>query len=269
MTESPAPYDVSPSTLDERLALARSNQDKLDQILHDLSTIAEGLVQVLQPREPEIDQLAASLAKAQMEIQNAEKDTANDFLNSRYASLAAVMAVCRKPLASNGLSIVQLPRPSVSPGIVELETMLIHESGQYISTVWQMAPPKTDPQGLGSCLTYMRRYMVSAMLGIAQVDDDASRAQPGSDEYERITAKEADAILIEADQLFGADAEAVIARMLAKVFSTSDNIIDRVTDIPAGQADSAITLLKNQHKREQAQKKQKADAKKPQSDDDA
>lgn len=218
-------------------------------------------------QEPQTDELFKALASAQLEIQNAEKDTANDFLNSKYASLAAVMSVCREPLAKNGLAIVQLPRLTTSPGVVELETMLTHESGQYISTVWQMAPPKTDPQGLGSCLTYMRRYMISAMLGIAQVDDDANRAQPSPDEYERIQPKEADEILIEADKLFGDKSDQVIARMLDKVFSTSDVIIDRVADIPAGQAAQAIKLLQNQAKREAEQaKKQKADTKKPQSD---
>ncbi len=216
--------------------------------------------------EPKSDELFKALAQAQLEIQNAEKDTANDFLNSKYASLAAVMAVCREPLAKNGLAIMQLPRLTQSPGVVELETMLTHESGQYISTIWQMAPPKTDPQGLGSCLTYMRRYMISAMLGIAQQDDDANRAQPGPDEYERIQPKEADEILIEADKLFGDDADKVVGRMLEKVFSTSDNIIDRVADIPAGQAAQAIKLLQNQHKREQSNKKPKTDAKKPSSD---
>jgi len=220
--------------------------------------------------EPQTDKLAKALAKAQLEIQNAEKDTENDFLNSKYASLAAVMSVCREPLAKNGLAIVQLPRLTQSPGVVELETMLMHESGQYLSTIWQMAPPKTDPQGLGSCLTYMRRYMISAMLGIAQVDDDANRAQPGPDEYERIAPKEADEILIEADKLFGDKADQVVARMLDKVFSTSDVIIDRVADIPAGQAPQAIKLLQNQAKREleQANKKPAKDAKKPEPDVD-
>ena len=69
--------------------------------------------------EPKSDELFKALAQAQLEIQNAEKDTANDFLNSKYASLAAVMAVCREPLAKNGLAIMQLPRLTQSPGVVE------------------------------------------------------------------------------------------------------------------------------------------------------
>jgi len=239
--------------------------DTIEQLNRRLSDVEAAIV----PPEPQIDKLAKALAKAQMEIKDAEANIENEFLNTRYANLAAVMKACREPLAKNGLAIVQLPRPSTSPTTVELETMLVHESGQYISTIWQMVLEKPTAQGTGSCLTYMRRYMISAMLGIAQVDDDANAAMKGPDEYDRISAKDADAILIEADKLFGDKAEAVIERMLAKVFSTSDNIIDRVTDIPAGQAESAINLLRNQAKREaeQAKQKPKADDKKPQSDD--
>jgi hypothetical protein len=259
MTEEHPEYDAAAGS-------TRENPVKVSLLSNE--AISE-LVSAATPAEPEIEKLAEALAKAQTEIQNAEKDTENDFLNTKYASLAAVMSVCREPLAKNGLSIVQLPRQTTSPGVVELETMLIHKSGQYLTTTWQMAPPKTDPQGIGSCLTYMRRYMISAMLGIAQQDDDANRAQPGKDEYERIAPKEADEILMEADKLFGDKSEQVVSRMLDKVFSTSDVIIDRVTDIPAGQAPQAIKLLQNQAKREQqqAKKKQKADDKKPQSDD--
>lgn len=224
--------------------------------LRDL--IEEIITDRLTPPEPETDKLFKALAKAQLEIQNVEKDSDNDFLNSKYASLAAVMAVCREPLAKNGLAIMQLPRLTDSPGVVELETMLTHESGQYISTVWQMAPPKTDPQGLGSCLTYMRRYMLTALLGIAQMDDDANRAQPGKDEYDRITPKQADAILQEADKLFGDDADNIVSRMLEAVFSTSDVIVDRVTDIPAGQHEQAIQMLQNKAKSQAKQAAKKA-----------
>ena len=260
MSEQPAEYDAT-VTLEER------ERPPIQMSQEMFTDIVDASIE--RAKEPDIEKLAKSLAKAQLEIQNAEANTENDFLNSKYANLAAVMSACREPLAKNGLAIVQLPRMTGSPGVVEVETMLIHESGQYLSTVWQMAPPKNDPQGIGSCLTYMRRYMISAMLGIAQVDDDANRAQPGKDEYDRIDPKEADEILIQADELFGKDADKVVSRMLDKVFSTSDVIIDRVADIPAGQAPQAIKLLQNQAKREKQQaKKQEADGakKKPQPD---
>lgn len=260
-SEAAPEYDAT-VTLEER------ERPPIQMSQEMFTDIVDGAIE--RAKEPAIEMLAKSLAKAQLEIQNAEANTENDFLNSKYANLAAVMSACREPLAKNGLSIVQLPRMTGSPGVVEVETMLIHESGQYLSTVWQMTPPKIDPQGIGSCLTYMRRYMISAMLGIAQVDDDANRAQPGPDEYDRIDPKEADEILIKADELFKENADKVVSRMLDKVFSTSDVIIDRVADIPAGQAPQAIKLLQNQAKREAKQqtKKQEADGakKKPQPD---
>ena len=258
MSEEAAVYSLQDSMI--------ARLDTLSQRLDDLADKLE--VSLGEPPDGQIDKLAAALAKAQLSIQNAEANTENDFLNSRYANLAAVMTACRRPLAENGLAIVQLPRMTESPDIVELETILMHESGQFVSTVWRMKAKDPLPQTIGTILTYMRRYSVSAICGIAQVDDDANSAMPDPSLYERISAKEADAILIEADKLFENNAEAVVARMLEKVFSTSDRFIDRVTDIPAGQAEAAINLLRNQHKREteQAAKKQKADTKKPQSD---
>lgn len=218
-------------------------------------------------RSLHIDKLAAALAKANLSIQNAEKNTENEFLGNRYADLGRVHDTIRLPLAENGLSVVGLPQPTEAADIVELETMLLHESGQFVSARWRMKAKDPGAQTIGAVLTYLRRYSNCAIVGIAQKDDDGNSAMPGADEYERISAKEADAILIEADQLFGDKADSVVARMLDKVFSTSHNIIDRVTDIPAGQAEAAINLLRNQHKREMAQveKKPKADDKKPQS----
>lgn len=200
--------------------------------------------------EAPLDELFCALAKAHLEIKNAEKDMDNDFLNSRYASLAACLNAVREPLAKNGLAIIQMPVPSGSPSEQRLETMLVHSSGQYISSTIVMTPPKTDPQGVGSAMTYMRRYALSAMCGISQVDDDAEATKKPKDEYDRITPKEADAILNLADELFADKSDEVVGRMLEKVFSTSDVIIDRVTDIPAGQAEAAMNLLKNKHKRD-------------------
>jgi len=214
-------------------------------------------------------ELYTALAKAQTEIRNAEKNTENEFLNSKYANLAAVLDVVREPLAKNGLAVVQLPVQAYNDdgtptsNYVRLITMLTHQSGQSISTEWQMYCEKPNPQGIGSTLTYMRRYMLSAICAVAQADDDAQAAMKDPSQYDRISPKEADDILVEAQNLFGDDGDRVVDRMLAKVFSTSDVPITQVRDIPAGQADAAINLLRNQAKREAAQKQQAGQDKKP------
>lgn len=122
-----------------------------------------------------IKELAAALAKAQGEIRGATKDSANPFFKSKYADLASVMDACREPLSKNGLAIIQTTEASDGT-MVSLQTMLAHSSGEWITGVVSMKPVKNDPQGIGSCLTYARRYGLMAMVGIAPEDDDGNRA---------------------------------------------------------------------------------------------
>ena len=121
-----------------------------------------------------INELAAALAKAQAEIQNAKKDSENPFFKSKYADLSAVWDACRGPLTKNGLSIVQIPYGH--DGKYFLNTILMHSSGQFLSGILPVVPIKGDPQALGSALTYMRRYALSAMVGNAPEDDDGNEA---------------------------------------------------------------------------------------------
>jgi hypothetical protein len=124
-----------------------------------------------------IGKLAEAVAKAQGVMESAVKDSKNPFFKSSYSSLAAVWSACRKPLSDNGLSVVQtteyLPE---SPDMVIVDTRLCHSSGEWIQGRLSMKPVKADPQGIGSCLTYARRYALSAMVGIAPEDDDGNAA---------------------------------------------------------------------------------------------
>lgn len=120
-----------------------------------------------------INELATALSKAQGEMSAAKKDTTNPFFKSKYADLSSVWEAARGPLSKNGLSVVQTTNPTDGKS-VELVTALLHSSGQWITGTMVMIPTKQDPQGLGSCITYMRRYALSAILGISQDDDDAN-----------------------------------------------------------------------------------------------
>lgn len=123
-------------------------------------------------KSEQINELAAALAKAQGVMEGAKKDAENPFFKSNYADLASVWDACRKPLSDNGLSIVQLVNDKL------LETILMHASGQWVRSTVPLNPVKNDPQGLGSCISYMRRYSLAAMVGVYQVDDDAEAAMP-------------------------------------------------------------------------------------------
>lgn len=121
-----------------------------------------------------IIELATALSKAQGQIDDATKTGMNPAFRSKYADLAAVRAVIRDPLANNDLAVVQLPR-SVD-GAVEVETMIIHKSGEFIAETLRMPVNKWDAHGIGSGITYGRRYGLMSMLGLAADDDDGNGA---------------------------------------------------------------------------------------------
>lgn len=128
-----------------------------------------------QTRSATIGKLAEALCKAQASMNGAVKDSANPFYKSKYADLASVWDACRGPLSSNGLAVIQTTVPSAN-GKVGVETILAHQSGEWISGLLEMTPVKADPQGVGSAITYARRYGLQAIVGIAPEDDDGNAA---------------------------------------------------------------------------------------------
>lgn len=125
-------------------------------------------------KSDELKELATALAKAQSELCNASKSSANPFFKSKYADLAEVINTVKPVFSSHGLSITQMP--SFESGVVSVETLLLHSSGQWISSVVSAPVTKQDAQGVGSAITYCRRYALAAVAGIAQEDDDANSA---------------------------------------------------------------------------------------------
>lgn len=121
-----------------------------------------------------IAELAFALSKAQGQIEDATKSGLNPAFRSKYADLAAVRAVIREPLAANDLAIVQLPK-SVDGG-VEVETMLLHKSGEFIAETLRIPVAKYDAHGIGSGITYSRRYGLMSILALASDDDDGNAA---------------------------------------------------------------------------------------------
>lgn len=127
----------------------------------------------------QINELAAALAKAQAAMKPAAKDSENPHFRSKYADLASIWEACRKPLTDNGLSIVQAPADA-GDGVVSLRTLLLHSSGQWMATTVSARLTKNDAQGVGSALTYLRRYSLAGMVGVvADEDDDGNAASAG------------------------------------------------------------------------------------------
>jgi len=122
-----------------------------------------------------INELALALSKAQAGITGALKDSANPFFKSKYADLASCWDACRRQLTDNGLSVIQTT--DLADGMVVVRTTLAHSSGQWIAGVLPVKAKDDGPQAQGSGITYARRYALAAIVGLAQIDDDAEAAQ--------------------------------------------------------------------------------------------
>ena len=121
-----------------------------------------------------IAELAKALCKAQSAMQGASKDKENPFFKKKYADLSAVIRAVKEPFTVNGLSYVQFPIEE--GGRIGIETILMHESGEYLSNSFTVALSKRDAHGAGSAITYCRRYGLQAVAGIPSEDDDGNTA---------------------------------------------------------------------------------------------
>lgn len=117
-----------------------------------------------------------ALAKAQAKIEGALKDSENPYFSSKYADLGAVWDACREPLTANGIAILQFPDYDPETKCVSVETILTHTDGFDKSSSLRIPVSKTDAQGIGSAITYGRRYALMAAVGIAPEDDDGNAA---------------------------------------------------------------------------------------------
>jgi ERF superfamily len=122
-----------------------------------------------------INELATALSKAQGEITGALKDSANPFYKSKYSDLASCWDACRAALSTHGLAVTQFPTTK-EDGKTYLVTGLLHTSGQWMRSDFLLTPKDDTSQGMGSAITYARRYALCAVVGVAQVDDDGNAA---------------------------------------------------------------------------------------------
>ena len=121
-----------------------------------------------------IKHLAIAMCSAQSEMGGAAKGAANPFFKSKYADLSSVVQAIKEPFANHGLSYVQFPVED--GGRVGIETILMHESGEWLSSSFTVQLTKQDAQGAGSAITYCRRYGLQAVAGIPSEDDDGNAA---------------------------------------------------------------------------------------------
>lgn len=132
-------------------------------------------------RSDSITKIAGALLKAQRVMGGATKGAANPYFKSKYADYGAVLEACKDLLNENGVLILQPHTPITDPATglnrSYVETTLLHESGEFISSLTEVVCAKqNDPQAYGSAITYARRYGLQSLLAMPTEDDDGNSA---------------------------------------------------------------------------------------------
>lgn len=122
-----------------------------------------------------IAKISAALVKAQSEMGAATKDSKNPFFKSSYADLNAIREATIPVLNAHGITVLQ--PMTVVDGKQYVETTLLHDSGEYLTSLTEIVAAKAnDPQAAGSAQTYARRYGLQAFLCVGAEDDDGEKA---------------------------------------------------------------------------------------------
>ena len=151
----------------------------------------------------EINQLAKALCSAQSELQGTATDGKNSHFKSQFSTLKACISAVREPLAKNGLSVTQ--QYMYYEKRTFLVTTLLHTSGQWMRSYGELILDKMSSQALGSSTSYMRRYGLTAMLGLYQEDDDGNSAEIKRSKKNECTESEYLRFVIEQKDIFGED----------------------------------------------------------------
>jgi hypothetical protein len=133
-------------------------------------------------------EFAKAIVSVQGGLEEATKDRSNPAFRSRYADLGNCWDACRDALQKACVAVLQFPIPS-EPGFVRLQSVLVYgPTGEMLGTDYTV-PVKdpTNPQALGSAITYARRYALCAILGICAADDDGNAAaKPKPDDKAKV-----------------------------------------------------------------------------------
>lgn len=122
------------------------------------------------PQSEKIGELAKAIAKAQAEMKPVKRENENPFFKSKYADLASVWEAI-KPFQANGIAVTQMPFDA-GEGMIGITTQLTHESGEWMNGSLALPLSKADAQGVGSAITYARRYALGCLTGVVTEEDD-------------------------------------------------------------------------------------------------
>ncbi len=184
-----------------------------------------------------IKHIAAALNKAQAEMSGAKKGANNPFFKSKYADMNSVVDAVRIPFCNNGLSYSQFP--IMQDNKVGVETILMHESGEWMSDILVLPMVKQDPQAAGSAITYAKRYALQSIAGIPSEDDDGNAASnqktPAKQSSQNVNwynSFDIDKQFMLVDIQSGAKtADMIISELKAIGFAVSNQVADQIKQL--------------------------------------
>ncbi len=114
--------------------------------------------------------LYTKLNEVKKEIGAISKDSTNPFFKSKYFDINSLLKHVEPLLQKNGLLLLQpIIKGEVFSEIIDIE------SGESVTSSIQL-PQIDDPQKIGSCVSYYRRYTLQSLISLQSEDDDANSA---------------------------------------------------------------------------------------------
>lgn len=164
-----------------------------------------------------ITKIAPALVKAIGDIKGAAKDGTNPHFRSSYSTLSSVIDAARIPLLENELFIIQSQDGITDNSTIVLATRIVHSSGEWFETYTEAKLKNADPQTVGSCLTYLKRYGYTSALSISHPseDDDGNSATHTKDEP--VKSIDLEPLLIEISESMQDDDLKAVAKKIRKL----------------------------------------------------
>ena len=198
-------------------------------------------------QSPTVGKIAEALCRAQAELPAAIKGCVNPHLKNRYADLNAIYEAARATLAKHDLAVVQTMQPTDGTR-AHVRTMLAHKSGEWIAGELVMPLDRQGgAQGMGSAITYARRYSLAAIIGIVtEEDDDAEAAQGrGKAAQAKVKQQRQEAAASNADPMTEAQRKklfAVVKQALPE--ASREDVLMELSDIVERHIESSNALTK-------------------------
>ena len=184
--------------------------------------------------------LIESLVKAQSEMTHAQLDQINPQWKSRFASLKSVIDAVKPALNSNGIFYMQISHP-VDSG-VGIETVFMKGDEKLSGGVVVVPVDRANAQGLGSSMTYAKRYSLAVACGISASEDDdgnAAAAAPPQRKGQSVvrTVIEQEGIVVDETKR-----DAYVTQLLAKVTDDDAGGVQELVDELSTDSDMKIAV---------------------------